>query len=285
MISVMIKLPKTSLYDPLASVVSSMTLSLQHALAGSLGGAGSMALTYPLEQIRTRMQAGESLQDILRGTTNDFHSLGTLYTGCRSVIETVLISNFTYFFFFESSRSGSLLLSSTVAGVANVLLTEPLWKANTAIKLSARKTSDAQRSVFVELLSAIRTEGVVHQWSGVSASLALVSNPIIQFFVYEGLKAKILKKRRTLSATEAFLLGALAKAIATLATYPLQVAQTRIRASDCKMSTIDCMKKLVRDGGVQALYAGIGPKLSQTVLNAAIQFLLYEKLLAKLTNK
>lgn len=63
--------------------------------------------------------------------------------------------------------------------------------------------------------------------------MILVSNPAIHFMVYETLKRYILDGRKAseISPLTFFAVGATAKAIATLITYPLQLVQTRMRVS------------------------------------------------------
>ena len=78
------------------------------------------------------------------------------------------------------------------------------------------------------------SEGLESLWGGTMASLILVSNPAIKFTVYEYLKRFLLKKPRSasqLSPFRAFLIGALASAVATVVTYPVQVvrAHSRVR--------------------------------------------------------
>ena len=283
---------------------------LSHAIAGSLGGSLSMVLSYPLEQLRTRMQAGESLESILRIGHKDgedhkydlsktLKAIEEMYRGCRSVAETVFVSNFLYFYLFNFLRTRSistgtmrLIEASTVAGVLNVLLTEPLWKANTCVKLSLDSSSPkcvrfadqgtGQRSVFSALFESIKNEGLTAQWRGISASIWLVSNPIIQFVGYESIKKRLLARRnsKALTAGEAFMLGALSKAIATVLTYPLQVGQTRTRVT--KAGLLSSLALVFKNEGATGLFAGLVPKLSQTVINSAIQFLLYETILDKI---
>ena len=65
-------------------------------------------------------------------------------------------------------------------------------------------------------------------WNGTKASLMLVSNPAIKFTVYELLKRHYTRASgRTVSGLGAFILGCIATATATLATYPIQVLQVR----------------------------------------------------------
>jgi solute carrier family 25 (peroxisomal adenine nucleotide transporter), member 17 len=125
--------------------------------------------------------------------------------------------------------------------------------------------------------------------------------------------------KRSLTALEGFSAGVVSKAIATVLTFPLQVVQTRLmagversRGDDCEESApaserhterfgrplgdparvamyahrrpldrtlIDALAGLLREGGVPALFKGMGPKLLQTVLNSGILFAVYERLL------
>ena len=75
------------------------------------------------------------------------------------------------------------------------------------------------------------SEGLESLWGGTVASLILVSNPAIKFTVYEYLKRFLLVKRSAsqLSPYQAFLVGALASAAATVITYPVQVVQAHSR--------------------------------------------------------
>ena len=64
--------------------------------------------------------------------------------------------------------------------------------------------------------------------------------PPLQFAAYEQLKQALLKWReqRALSTPHFFALAALAKAVATVLTYPLQVLQTRLRHGTKSTATV-----------------------------------------------
>ena len=75
------------------------------------------------------------------------------------------------------------------------------------------------------------------------------------------------------------------QAVATVLTYPLQIAQSKPRADKGKAKdtsqrqytgTMDCMQKIVAKDGSSGLFRGTNAKLWQTVLTAAFQFLTYE---------
>jgi adenine nucleotide transporter 17 len=235
--------------------------SFVHAVAGSLGGAGAMAITYPLEQIRTLQQAGNEsvIMRIKEG------GITLLYQGCTAVLETVAVSNFLYFYSAQYAKNilskrvsnpiALSLCSSTLAGAANVVLTEPLWKANTVLK-TMPSSKARKENLLTVLLAIVRREGVHSLWTGTRISLWLVSNPIIQFSVYEFLK-RLKGKGQNLSSIQAFVLGAVSKMVATLLTYPLQVAQTRLRMPEYRgVSMLSVLEQILKDRGAKGLYQG-----------------------------
>ena len=180
---------------------------------------------------------------------------------------------------------------------------------NMAIVTGETETS----SLWKELRKMIKERGWKYMWNGTSASLLLVSNPVVQFFCYEQIKEFLLSRRqqrqqnmnqlafKTATTTktvataaaasgvllpyEAFIVGALAKGIATVATYPLQLAQTVLRLSTDEgggsnneqqyRGTLHCLLKLYQKGGLSKLFTGMRAKLLQTVLTAAFTFLTY----------
>jgi solute carrier family 25 (peroxisomal adenine nucleotide transporter), member 17 len=186
----------------------------------------------------------------------ELHKRGELYKGMAPIISTIFTSQFIFFFLHAYAKRLLLpllsargkdstvttappsallsLISSCLAGVGNVLLTNPLWVTNMAIVTGETKTQNLVR----ELVQLSKSHGIQHLWDGTSASILLVSNPIIQFFCYEQFKLARLKRAAasavggssiSLGLIEAFLIAALAKGIATVSTYPLQLAQTLLR--------------------------------------------------------
>lgn len=223
-----------------------------------------------------------------------------LYRGVGPVVFTLSTSNFVFFYVNAlmkrlilpenkqlRSHTSWILFASCLAGILNVLLTNPLWVANLRI-VTGEATSS---SIFGELKNMAREEGLPHLWTGTGTSILLVSNPVIQFFTYEQFKST--RKKVTLPPLEAFVAGALAKMIATIVTYPLQLAQAvlRLQRGGAKPNTdqddtgllyrgtFDCLSKLYRRGGVGGLFTGMRAKLLQTVLTAAFTFLTYEQIL------
>ena len=295
-----------------------------------------------------------------------------LYRGVRPVVATLALSNFIFFYALQACKqilathkqnlvlaesAYQSLLATSLAGVANVLLTNPLWVVNLRLVQGDDQGSHgeyddngtaAKRGLgFFDILKDIATrEGVEQLWSGTGASLLLVSNPAIQLFIYEQGKTHLLQHHTfsflnpwriwkairwdawdispssitstNLNPLEAFLLGAISKGIATVLTYPLQLAQVVVRLqrdirntsaaqqtlvqnkngpksqdenyhnlisqhSKRFRGTWDCIFQLYRKGGLQALYTGMDAKLLLNILSAAFTFLTYEQILMFIT--
>ena len=138
------------------------------------------------------------------------------------------------------------------------MFVQPLWVANSRLKLQGVAGSDIPagyyKGVLDVLLKISREEGFDKLWGGLSSSLILCCNPAIQFAVYETIKNMAVKRRGShgrLRGKEAFALGAMAKWVATVSTYPVQVAQTRLRfqrGADAGVrryhGTVDCISRV-----------------------------------------
>ncbi|XP_065190057.1 peroxisomal membrane protein PMP34-like [Sycon ciliatum] len=300
--------------------------TLVHATAGAAGSVTAMTTFFPLDTARTRLQVNRdtrvSTVTILKQLVEQ-EGWAALYHGLRPVLISLCVSNFVYFYTFNGLKlvlkrrqiqSSPLkdLLMAAAAGVTNVLMTTPLWVCNMRIRLqgssatarlprSPSSPQPAQRPYtgIIDALQRISSEeGVPGLWSGTLPSLLLVSNPAIQFMVYESLKRRIFADKQSVSSMRVFLIGAMAKAIATFVTYPLQLAQSRLRAQQRTSSTggpqsrslggfrtvvhnlVTCLRGVYRESGMAGLYKGIEIKLLQTVSMSALMFVAYEKIAA-----
>jgi len=137
--------------------------------------------------------------------------------------------------------------------------------------------------IFDGLVKISTTEGPATLWAGTLPSLLLVSNPSIQFMIYEALKRRVqeLLRTNTLSSGTIFAIGACSKSISTVITYPLQLVQSKSRygSDDVRgKRIIEILKMIIEKNGVNGLYKGLEAKLLQTVLTTALMYLCYEKI-------
>lgn len=296
--------------------------SLVHAISGMTGGVTAITVFYPLNTVRLRLQIDQKMKAggilaVAREIAKD-GGPSKLYQGWWGNVVCLATSNFVYFYMYNAlkrvhrARRGmkknadigavANLAIASASGALNVIVTAPLWTASARLSTQrldsmkddgtmARKNSfsRAYTGIFDCLLRVAAEEGVSALWSGTTSSLVLVSNPSIQFVAYERLRAPLLaaaaKRGRQTTAVEFFVIGAIAKAVATVVTYPLQIAQSRLRVQKTGgaraaqyRSTADCLAKIAASDGLRGWFKGMEAKLVQTVLTAAFQFLTYEQL-------
>ncbi|XP_058207204.1 peroxisomal nicotinamide adenine dinucleotide carrier isoform X2 [Rhododendron vialii] len=205
----------------------------------------------------------------------------------------------------------SSLVVAALSGCINVLLTNPIWLVVTRMQTHTKKSQSSQTQSMgsdepvlaalelppygtIHVIQEVYGEaGVLGFWKGVLPTLIMVSNPSIQFMLYETLLKK-LKQRRALSkkdnngvtALEIFLLGALAKLGATVVTYPLLVVKARLQAKQVTggdkrhhyKGTLDAITKMIHYEGFNGFYKGMSTKIVQSVLAAAVLFMVKEEL-------
>ena len=296
--------------------------SLVHAISGMIGGATAITAFYPLNVVRTRLQVTESKEmESMVGLALRMlreEGLSSLFTGWQSQVMALAASNFVYFYQYNGLRAmvqkmavrqghsrelgaGTNLLIATVAGVINVLATTPLWVVSTrlSVQRSGGGGGGGYRGMWDGLTRIAREEGLAALWNGTVPSLLLVSNPSIQFVCYERIKSWLGERARLrgtpITPIEFFLMGAAAKTVATILTYPIQLAQSRLRAMKAKgappqagqaqvtyqyKGTLDVLLKVVQNDGPLGLFRGMEAKLYQTVATAALMFATYEQIQA-----
>ncbi|XP_062388051.1 peroxisomal membrane protein PMP34 [Sardina pilchardus] len=283
--------------------------TLVHAVAGAVGSMTAMSVFFPLDTARIRLQVDESRKakstPLILAEIAKEEGVLSLYRGWFPVISSLCCSNFVYFYTFNtlkralvkgSSWPGKDLLMGIISGSVNVLLTTPMWVVNTRLKLQGAKfrNEDLQqthyRGIFDAFSQIIANEGVGTLWNGTLPSLVLVLNPAVQFMFYEAMKRRAGQGGRRISSMEIFLIGAVAKAIATSATYPLQTVQAILRFGQYKaegkgglfgslQNVMHLLMDRIKRHGVWGLYKGLEAKLLQTVLTAALMFVVYEKIM------
>ncbi|KAL1129390.1 hypothetical protein AAG570_013917, partial [Ranatra chinensis] len=219
----------------------------------------------------------------------------TLYRGLVPVLQCICVSNFIYFYAFHGLRTiskrdsgGKDLLLATLAGAINVVMTTPLWMVSTRMKMAGVNDYDCHYDGIIDgLLRVWESEGGLSLWRGTVPSLMLVSNPAIHMSAYEAIKRHITKgSPHQLTALQYFVISATAKAFATVITYPLQLAQAKLRHGNTdrdmapNASTIHLLYYIVKKNGFSGLYKGMEAKLMQTLLTTALMFMIYEKIAA-----
>jgi adenine nucleotide transporter 17 len=269
--------------DALADSRSAEITVAESLFVAALAGMGNVLLTNPIWMIATRMQAHQK-----RATTK---TVPPPQQQEQQSSETAEKEAATPAAAQESSASSDWTTGESINSSDAPLKTPSHSKTAekfNAVDVPAPGPLAVAREVYSEY-------GLGGFWNGVAASLVMVINPTIQYAFYEWLVAARgrVKKHNNqggasstsrLSAGEVFLLSAIAKAGATVLTYPLLTVKTRMmsaRKSDKHMqytSVFDAITQIATKEGLAGYYRGIKTKIVQSVLAAALLFMCKEKI-------
>ncbi|KAK9474694.1 mitochondrial carrier domain-containing protein [Dipodascopsis tothii] len=284
--------------------------TLTHALSGSAAGLLAAVITHPLLTLSTRAQlesnkeqhtpaeatpesseSGKRRRRPSMATT--LHAvlaregLPALYAGVESAAAGVAVTNFVYYYFYEASKRAiarvagprpatvsQSMAAGAVAGVATVVATNPIWVVNTRQQQARR---GAQPSALAILRDIVETDPRA-LLAGITPALVLVINPVLQYTIFEQARIR-LARRRKLTPWDAFVMGAVGKLVATVATYPYITLKSREHVYGRTRGLVAELRAIVGENGVRSLYAGLRPKLVQSVLTAALLFFFKERLM------
>ncbi|CAK9032617.1 unnamed protein product [Durusdinium trenchii] len=233
---------------------SAAFIALVQASAGAAGAVVASMALQPVEVAKTRIQIStggdDSTLQTLRKIAAADGFLG-LWLGAWGKCAENGAKNFAYFYIYDGMNALAKrqmevttlvkLILGYVAGVGNTLMNMPLEVISTKMQLDDAKGI----STFGMLRRIVRHEGVGTLYTGLGYNIALCINPAIQNTILDKLKEGILKHMQrknpqvapALTAFQAFTLGAIAKAVATVLTYPLVRLKTNLQAG--KVPTLE----------------------------------------------
>ncbi|KAK5843441.1 Mitochondrial substrate carrier family protein B [Gossypium arboreum] len=190
-----------------------------------------------------------------------------------------------------------MFLAGAAAGITATLLCLPMDTIRTVMVAPGGEALGGLIGAFRHM---IQTEGFFSLYKGLVPSIiSMAPSGAVFYGVYDILKSAYLhspegRKRildmkqggQELNAFEqlelgpvrTLLYGAIAGACSEAATYPFEVVrrhlQMQVRAT--KLGALATCVKIVQQGGISALYAGLIPSLLQVLPSAAISYLVYE---------
>lgn len=192
--------------------------------------------------------------DALQSIPKREGGISALFAGLRTDAAKTAADSFLFFLFYTWFRSRRLvskgdttrrhlsaveeLAVGAVAGACARAFTTPIANVVTrkqTASLAAQGGDDsAEGQSFKDVLAEIRREkGVAGLWAGYSAALVLTLNPSITFFMQQMLTKSFVPRQDWDDPAPGvtFGLAAFSKAVATVVTYPFQIAKTRMQLS------------------------------------------------------
>ncbi|KAH7317662.1 mitochondrial carrier domain-containing protein [Rhexocercosporidium sp. MPI-PUGE-AT-0058] len=199
-----------------------------------------------------------------------------------------------------------VLCAAAAAGIVTSTVTNPIWLIKTRLQLDknvVERTGGAAQRRYKNswdcIKQVVRHEGVRGMYKGMSASYLGVTESTLQWVLYEQMKKSLAQREErinlsgrpktwwdnTVEWTGNVGAAGGAKLVAALATYPHEVARTRLRQAPTEngqpkyTGLIQCFKLVWKEEGMVAMYGGLTPHLLRTVPSAAIMFGMYEGIL------
>ncbi|XP_050388165.1 probable mitochondrial adenine nucleotide transporter BTL3 [Argentina anserina] len=197
----------------------------------------------------------------------------------------------------EETTNFERFVAGAAAGITATLLCLPMDTIRTKMVAPGGEALGGVIGVFSHM---VQTEGFFSLYKGLLPSIvSMAPSGAVFYGVYDILKTAYLhspegrerlrhmkQEGEKLNALEqmelgtfrTLLYGAIAGCCAEAATYPFEVVrrqlQMQVRAN--KLSAVATFAKIVEQGGVPALYAGLTPSLLQVLPSAAISYFVYE---------
>ncbi|CAH4030168.1 mitochondrial carrier protein Rim2 [Pieris rapae] len=181
------------------------------------------------------------------------------------------------------------LSAASAAGFVSCTMTNPIWFVKTRLQL------DGQNITALECIKRIYAKhGIKGFYKGITASYMGISETVVHFVLYEGVKARLMAARSkdgVVSDTrsprdflEFMAAGAFSKTIASCIAYPHEVARTRLREEGDKYRKFwQTLHTVWMEEGYRGVYRGLGTQLVRQIPNTAIMMSTYEAVVYLLT--
>jgi solute carrier family 25 protein 33/36 len=282
-------------------------------ISGGVAGTVAASITNPLEVIKTQLQSSNKELLAARGhpaaiarTIMDQDGIAGFFRGLPPTLVGIIPSRSAYFYAYQRIKAfldptlpeGSppnALIAGFMAGIIGNTLTNPIWMVRTRMQLLIDHS--AGQTQYTGYGNAIKTifqeEGLGGFYKGITASYWGCAEGALQFIIYEQLKTKLLRRQNERRAAQGlrpsqelpkatyFWAAAASKAVAAVATYPHEVARTRMREQARSgvfkyKGMWQTLNTMAKEEGVKSLYSGMGVHLAKVVPNSALMFLTYE---------
>nr|P29518.1 RecName: Full=Adenine nucleotide transporter BT1, chloroplastic/amyloplastic/mitochondrial; AltName: Full=Protein brittle-1; Flags: Precursor [Zea mays]AAA33438.1 brittle-1 protein [Zea mays] len=269
-------------------------------VSGAIAGAVSRTFVAPLETIRTHLMVGsigvDSMAGVFQWIMQNEGWTGLFRGNAVNVLRVApskAIEHFTYdtakkFLTPKGDEPPKIpiptpLVAGALAGFASTLCTYPMELIKTRVTIE-KDVYDNVAHAFVKIL---RDEGPSELYRGLTPSLiGVVPYAACNFYAYETLKR--LYRRATgrrpgadVGPVATLLIGSAAGAIASSATFPLEVARKQMQVGavggrQVYQNVLHAIYCILKKEGAGGLYRGLGPSCIKLMPAAGIAFMCYE---------
>ncbi|KAG5065543.1 hypothetical protein AAZX31_04G066400 [Glycine max] len=272
--------------------------SLRRLFSGAVAGAVSRTAVAPLETIRTLLMVGSSGHSTTEVFNNIMKTDGWkgLFRGNFVNVIRVAPSKAIELFAFDtvnknlSPKPGeqskipipASLIAGACAGISSTICTYPLELVKTRLTVQ----SDIYHGLLHAFVKIIREEGPAQLYRGLAASLiGVVPYAATNYYAYDTLRKAYQKifKEEKVGNIETLLIGSVAGAFSSSATFPLEVARKQMQLGALSgrqvyKNVFHALACIFEQEGIHGLYRGLAPSCMKLVPAAGISFMCYEAL-------
>eukprot|EP00897_Mesotaenium_endlicherianum_P006833 jgi/Mesen1/6178/ME000032S05466 len=271
--------------------------SAKRLLSGAFAGGISRTAVAPLETIRTHLMVGNSgkkgVKEVFDWIMKEEGWTG-LFRGNGINVLRVAPSKAIELFAFDtvkkalSPKDGSKPkfpispIAGSSAGIASCICTYPLELVKTRLTVQPGE----YKSVVHAFYRIATEEGFLELYRGLVPSvIGVIPYAGANYYAYDSLRTLYKKttKKERISNLVTLLIGSTAGAIASTATFPLEVARKQMQVGALQgrvvyKGTLHALSSILKEQGIGGLYRGLGPSCIKLMPAAGISFMCYEAL-------
>ncbi|KAK1060284.1 hypothetical protein LTR74_012004 [Friedmanniomyces endolithicus] len=260
---------------------------LRSLLAGGLAGTTVDLSLFPLDTLKTRLQsaAGFRASGGFRGVYN---GIGSAVVGSAPGAALFFVTYEgvkSYFTAHNNGRgeagAGTHMLAASLGEIAACAVRVPTEVVKQRAQAGQHPSS---LKALTSILALRHTHGVGHVWRELYRGWGItvmreVPFTVVQFPLWEGMKAYSLRRRRqqqptstnvTIGAVESALYGSVSGAVAAGLTTPLDVLKTRLMLAKERESVVAITTRIWREEGGKAFVSGLGPRTMWISIGGAV---------------
>ncbi|KAG0562530.1 hypothetical protein KC19_9G153700 [Ceratodon purpureus] len=274
--------------------------SLRRLISGAIAGAVSRTAVAPLETIRTHLMVGsggekmsvagmfqtimqrDGWQGLFRG-----NGVNVLRVAPSKAIEMLAYDSVKTFLTPKNGEPPRIplpvpvsLIAGATAGVSSTITMYPLELLKTRLTVEHGMYNNLLHA-FVKI---VKEEGPMELYRGLLPSLiGVIPYAAINYCSYDTLRKtyRRLAKREDIGNIETLLMGSIAGAVASTATFPLEVARKQMQVGNIGgrqvyTNVFQALSSIAKEQGPQGLYRGLGPSCIKIIPAAGISFMCYE---------